>query len=148
MTQASLVPATKEHIPFIADSWANSLRAASRQTKRVQPKPFFDYCHRTINAVLSIASTTVAVDSEAPENIMGWSCTNPPNIIHFAYVKPIYRRNGLMKRLVGGMDLSTCTITFWSGPVGWWIIDKYPKITYNPFWWMSANTVSPIGAIA
>jgi ribosomal protein S18 acetylase RimI-like enzyme len=79
----------------ILKSWMRSYRATRPNWRDYYIKKHEEIVlYRERGAVFKIAC-----DPEDPTSIFGWSCGEPP-VIHFVYVKPYYREQGIAKVLV------------------------------------------------
>ncbi len=97
-----LRPATPDEAALILDSWARSFGAASSMSKSRDLAQWLWYrAHRAvIKEILGGAQVAVAEFSDVPGEVLGWACWERPSSkgplqIHYCYVKPPYRRNGI-----------------------------------------------------
>lgn len=76
----------------------------------------------------------VAVTPDYDDAILGWVVAALPNVLHYIYVKTVFRENGIAKALLAkaGLDLATLTYSHVTRR-GKDIIEKYPGATFNPW---------------
>ena len=99
----SIRRATRRDIPFLTSSWLRSFRDGAF-VRGVPSTLYYRYHHKVISALLSRAVTLVAVNAEDDDQILGWLCAElvegPSLVVHYAYVKEVFRKQGLAKRLL------------------------------------------------
>lgn len=79
----------------ILKSWLRAYRAT-----RPSWRDYYQQKHHEIEVYRARgANFTIACDPEDPTTIFGWACGEPP-VIHFVYVKPYFRSQGIAKALV------------------------------------------------
>lgn len=128
--------ATAGDVSFILDSWVKSYRRTGllyAQPKEkdgvtcveLPPQDYWDGHHALVERILRRASTLVAETKAAPE-IAAWICAEPP-ILHYVYVKQIFRRFGLCKAMLTGAGLTVAS--HWTPGAkhlpGEWRVDPY-----------------------
>ncbi|MCA1824430.1 MAG: GNAT family N-acetyltransferase, partial [Frankia sp.] len=55
---------------------------------------------QVIATCLATSDVLVACPAERPEQILGWCCFRRPSTVHYVYVKPYYRRNGIATQML------------------------------------------------
>lgn len=107
-------PSTKEDVSFVMDSWLRSFRKSpySGVVPRNLYVQVYSECIRQLLA--RGARLMVACNPEAPEQILGFICYESPGVLHYVYVKELYRDSGIAKSLVAyaGLDRKTMRYTF------------------------------------
>jgi GNAT superfamily N-acetyltransferase len=97
---------------------------------------FKRFCHHSIEGILKRAEVRIASPPGDDFTAYGYAVLEP-GIIHFVFVRPSWRKMGIAKRLLEGVDVSTSTITTWSPDVSGfsgWIRNKYKSFRYVPFY--------------
>ena len=74
-----------------------------------------------MNRLLDTRNSVVACDSDDSNHLLGFACgQKAPAVLHYVYVKPIYRRCGLARALVaaacGPAPVIACTHWGWGLP--------------------------------
>ena len=94
-------PACTDDLPLLLNSWLKSYRNAPAVTT-VPNELYFDEGMGQKARILSLlgeCETRVACDPEDHEVVYGWITFEPtldlPTIVHYAYVKQAYRRQGI-----------------------------------------------------
>lgn len=103
-----LRPGLQSDLPFIKSSWLQSYRESSK----ISYDLFNIYQNGLTEKILERSLTVVACNSEDDDLILGWICFEPApkpvrlifdhptmRIVHYAYVKAIYRKLGVGKAL-------------------------------------------------
>ena len=94
----AIVPATDAHWNCVLKSWLRGYE----QTCRSEYK-YYERKHNEIHAYRERgADFLVAVPPDDNDLISGWGCGERP-VIHFVYVKPPYRGQGVARALVGAL---------------------------------------------
>ena len=106
---------------FIYSSWIKAVR--KDQKHHLQPgQAFYHQQKAKVAALLDEPTTAVlmATHQDEPDDLIGWICVKlgPEPVIHYAYVKSLYRQMGIAKALVeaAGIDLTQPVIV---SHVGW-----------------------------
>jgi GNAT superfamily N-acetyltransferase len=122
-------PALPTDMSYVYDTWLNSGRyvvdRAAEETRRcrhcnrmpardingsaafegMRTEDYFELQRERIGRILSRGSSVVVAYPESantPNVIAAWACHDAnPAILHYVYVRPFYRRNGLATRLIG-----------------------------------------------
>ena len=89
-----------EDIPFINNTWLYSLYNGS-QYSNMEKDTFMREYRQTIGTLMSKPGVTVTVAClQDDENvIVGWACWES-DILHFIYMKKMWRRNGIHFQLI------------------------------------------------
>lgn len=127
--QALIRFGTPDDVPFIYNSWLKSHRDVFRsenmdgsafsakdiemrrqmkerhdQTKFMKNVSYFSSYKKHVTNLLSRAQVLLAVDSEKPDLIYAYlvfeRVGKSATVVHYAYTKHVYRKLGLIKRLV------------------------------------------------
>lgn len=123
-----------EDLPFVADAWVMTLRALNRAAKRANKATFFRHHHKVVEQILKLPDTQIRV-AHPPDDtftVYGFAVLQP-GIVHMTYVKGLFRRIGIAKRLLSGIKTQGLTYTQMTRDI-YWIHDKYPGLVYDPFW--------------
>lgn len=98
--------AGKADIPFITSSWLKSYRD-SAAVKGVPNTIYYASHHRVLEHLIPRSTVLVAANPDATEQILGWICAELVNgafVLHFLYVKNVFRRFGLAQKLVASLE--------------------------------------------
>lgn len=98
MRHWTLRPATENDFNFITNSWIESYKGFKDTTFMI----FKKYHNPLINKIIKEkAITLMAVDNEHKDLIYGWCCFEhlEKPVLHYLYVKAIYRKTGVAKDL-------------------------------------------------
>lgn len=129
--------ATEVDVPFIFNSWLKSFRA-EHFAVNITNTIYFNEHHKLIEDLLQTCEVYIACDHNNPEDIFGYICAERIDgilIIHYVYVKHMYRRLGIGKTLLGQFnpDLSVASIYSHSTKVvADRIAHKY-NLVYSPY---------------
>lgn len=128
-------PGGESDWPMVADAWVQSHRASSRATKISEAGTFFPHHHRMVDRLLKAEDLEVRVAAPRDDDFTAYGfAVLQPGLCHMVYVKMPFRRLGIAKRLLSGIQTEGLVFTYWTSAVGEWIYDKYPGLKYNPFW--------------
>jgi len=100
--------ATRRLVPddmnFILNSWKKSFRGSRGEWKNRQ---YFAEANRRIMRIMNrLPKIRIACDPLDPKHIFGWIVAEPP-VLHYIYVKNVFRRAGVAQTLLATVDLST-----------------------------------------
>ncbi len=145
-------PYTATDRALVADSWLNSLRAGTEESKVADWQAFKAQKNAMIDRVLDDARTTVQIAAPKDDEltIYGYLVGRAPAVMHMLFVKKPFRRQGVATRLlaVAGVKLDEAVCTQWTADLGEWILkksqrrdgsDRYGKphmtggLKYNPW---------------
>jgi GNAT superfamily N-acetyltransferase len=87
---------------FIRSSWLRSYRTLAQYVER---ELYFAVHHRLIDALLERSDCFVAASREDSDHVLAYA-VGVPGVLHYAYTKSAYRRQGLARRLV---DMTSTT---------------------------------------
>lgn len=119
---------------FIISSWLKEYRDDSKFLRRVRPWVYYEEHHKRIHKALEQGSTLIAYRSEEPEVILGY--VNYDKILHWIYVRPEFRKEGVATQLLKDFDLTSCHFTHWTLSCDTLIsrlLEKHPKMNYVPY---------------
>lgn len=122
-----------DDLPFIFSAWLKSYRR-SPTVKDVPAKVYFAKQHDLIERLLTRSGVLIAHPEGDPSTILGFAVVSPidTQTIHWVYVKHAFRRMGIARRLLAGLDLRK-TVFSHLPPNAAWIADACPGISFNPY---------------
>lgn len=85
-------------LPFVADSWRRSYEDAP-SAKAPSLAEYIRTQRRVIETCLASSDTTIAHWPGDPDHILGW-VSHRPGVVHYVFVKQVYRRRGLGRALL------------------------------------------------
>ncbi len=109
--------ARKKDIAFITSSWLKSYRD-SEAVRGVPNGTFYRLHHKVLETIIPRSIVAVAVAQDDPDQIIGWVCAERNDsylTIHYVYVKYMFRRHGVAKKLIQllkdseGVEALVCT---------------------------------------
>lgn len=91
---------------LIYATWLRSYHSASLRTKTIPKDTFFREHHKVIDRILDRPETKVrlAVMPDDPSVVFGWAVTEGPDVVHYVYVKPSFRKYGIARALLSGIS--------------------------------------------
>lgn len=122
--------ATSEDLPFVYSSWFKSHRPYAKHVSA-------SILTEEIRRLVQRSKIIVAVSADYPDEILGYSVSDGGDVLHFAYVKSVYRRMGIGRGLVQNKFK---WYTHWMGEQGRTFADVM-NLTYNPY--LTRSTLSP-----
>ncbi len=122
---------TPSDLNFILATFLRALYYGDTWFKEIPKDIFMKNYHQVIETLLSRSLVKVACLKEDPEVIVGYAIFSKanPNVLHFTFVKSVWRNIGVMKSLV---PQSTNCVTHLT-KVGLSIIKKHQGVIFNPF---------------
>lgn len=96
-SQVRLRPATEDDVNFIFNSWLRCYRQ-SLNTRGIENPVYFAQHHKVLEGLCKKAEIIVACNPTDLSQIYGYICTEIVEdipVIHFIYVKELYRKLGL-----------------------------------------------------
>jgi hypothetical protein len=136
MPHALLRDATEADVSFIFNSWLKSY-LGSTATKGIPGPVYFDAHHKVIEALLVKCKVTVLCDAKDNSQIFGYlvyEVVDEVPVVHYAYIKHVYRKLGLLKMLLSDAKLGKETSLFYSHNTDVaYKISKNTKWIYNPY---------------
>lgn len=137
---------------FVADSWLNSLRAGTEESKVADWQSFKAKKNAHIDRILDDPRTTVRIAAPAGDDltIYGYLVGRSPAVLHMLFVKKPFRRQGVASKLIDDakVNLPNAICTEWTADLGDWILKKTQQqlaasgmraprttggLTYNPW---------------
>lgn len=117
--------------PLVADAWLNVLRSTSRETKRSEWHNFRSARGAEIDAILDDPRTKIRIAAPPDDDVtcFGFFVWRPPEVLHMIFVKKPFRRAGIARQLLEGVQVEGATFTHWTRDVAEWIFDKYTSET-------------------
>ncbi len=113
---------------FVVDAWLNTARAASKDAVESDWDAFRTHYNKRIDSILDDSGTTVRI--AAPEDdevtVYGFLVLGP-KLLHMVFVKKPFRRQGIAKQLLAGVDTTGATFTHWSRDFGHWIMPRFQR---------------------
>lgn len=135
-TQVRLRPATEADVPFIFNSWLRCYRH-SQNTRGAENPVYFAQHHKVLEGLCKQAEIIVACNSEDISQIYGYVCHEKVDdvpVMHFIYVKEIYRKFGVSNLLLETLNISKDTPFFYTHRT--FIsesLEKKFRMIYNPY---------------
>lgn len=90
--------ARKSDLDFIYATWLNSFHYDS-WTKSIRKSIFFDHYSKVITNLIKDATIIVACLKDEENVICGYIVSEKPNLIHYLYVKEVFRKLGIANDL-------------------------------------------------
>ncbi len=116
---------------FILSSWLRSYRK-SDAVKGINNTVFYGQHHQLVETLLSSERVGILYNEEEPDQIIGWICVdNTPGVLHYVYVKNVFRRNGLANDLIASACPHVQQYTHLTP-----VVDKLTRLklaVYNPY---------------
>ncbi len=121
-------PYTPTDRAFIADAWLNTLRAATVESRETDWDAFRTNSFKRIDGIIDDSTTTIRVAAPPDDEITlyGFIATGP-KAIHMLFVKKPFRKQGIGRQLLAGLNMNDVVFTHWSRDFGEWIILKFQK---------------------
>jgi ribosomal protein S18 acetylase RimI-like enzyme len=119
---------------FVFNSWLHGFRQGCEYFRLIDGDAYFDNYGKVINTILDRDNVDIKIIclKEDQELIVGYSITEIlPQllILHWVYVKPDWRDNGLANMLTPE-GVTTCTHLTKTGRA---ILKKHQEVKFNPF---------------
>jgi hypothetical protein len=116
---------------FIFSSWKQSLRDGNPFYSAIDHDVYFEKSEPVIQSILSRPDCRVKIAclKDDPEVILGY-CVFENKIVHWVYIKEVWRRIGLSSDLLP-KDFDTTTHFTDRGLKI--LLKKYPNVKFNPF---------------
>lgn len=121
---------SEEQRNFIRARFIRSLREGNDWFKEIEPSSYYHSYSFFIEKLLSRPKCEVrlAVFQDEPDTILGWSLMEP-NVLHYVYVKPEVRQQGVGKELTQAKINSFTHLT----KIGKLIWKKRKEWKFDPF---------------
>lgn len=110
---------------------------ATKEARSIDPAAFNRWHSRLIGKVLRRPSITIRVAGPSDgdqETIYGFAVLELPEKIHLVYVRPQWRKMGIAREMIKGLDPARMSFTTWSGDVQEWAFEKYRGMRFTPTW--------------
>jgi hypothetical protein len=150
-------PATEGDVAFVSSTWKQSFWRESTWANRIRWTVFEPGHAKIVQRLLARSMVLVACDPEVETEDVGYIVFEP-GAIHYAYVKPPFRRAGVLRSLLAetglpkdlaGVAITHGTRTWFSAPP---LVDKptgktlkagrpgleekFPKAVHDPYRWI------------
>ena len=102
MSEVKLRAAQEDDGPYILDTWVSHQRNAHKKLY-VQDSVYKREMTAAVKSLIRKVTPTVAYFEEEPDYILGYICAEnlaDELVIHFTYVRKLYRGNGIAKKLL------------------------------------------------
>lgn len=102
-------------LPHIYATWLQSFEKATKALQMTRSLYFSEY-HRVVEGLLKRATVLVVCPEDEPAQVCGYLVFEPGPVVilHWAYVKQVYRRMGLFRRLLLAAQVSGETPFFYT----------------------------------
>ena len=127
MSFFALRPATPGDRAFVADSWRNSIRAATDESLAIDWESFRAHHDARIDAILDSKDTRVTIAHPPGDDvtIYGFIADGGDSVVHMIFVKAAWRRQGIASALWGTRDHRNVTVTAWTSHMSKWIWPRF-----------------------
>jgi GNAT superfamily N-acetyltransferase len=125
---------TGDDLSFIMNSWLNGLKQGCEYFRLIDKDPYFDIYGKILSQIIEKPATYIKIAclKEDPSIIVGYSVTElRPGmlILHWVYVKPDWRDNGLARKLIPENITHATHLT----KTGRALLKKNEQVKFNPF---------------
>lgn len=122
---------------MVLKSWLLTLRNNSHLSWFVSNPDFFAGEQRILKRLLARSRVLIAHPPDDAELIAGFIVVEPPELVHFLYVKAALRRQGVGRALLKAADLDpergfVATAATYDLTKGW-MHNRWPAIRFNPY---------------
>jgi len=131
--QIEIRPMGEDDKAFVASSWKKSFRSSST-VSWVGNSNYYDEMNKRVEKLLEKHNVDVAYNPKVSSQLYGWACyEKDPAIIHYTYVKQVFRMGQAATRLWRPVCATKKEILFthWTD-VCRQLVDKYPNLKYAP----------------
>lgn len=132
---------TPTDAPFVSQAWIDAFRCSSNRMKRIEPTVFNRFCHKMVRRILQRAEVRIASPPNDGITIYGFAVLEPkasPLFLHMVFVRKVWRKLGIGKALLKGINLGEGADWKWTtvtGDVDAWLRNKYDMDNrHQPFW--------------
>lgn len=125
------VPCSERELNFVRNSWLLSFKKARPARIRYddtghvtshRQMPWPEYVvlqNRRINATLArpTVTTLLAESRQVPGTLCGWSCVEATSggvVVHYVYVAQAFRRFGVARALLAGLEHGAASYSHWT----------------------------------
>lgn len=126
-------PGTAEDEGFLARGWADTFRGSDSSVRRIEPIYFNRHVYPRIGVLLKRCEVRIASPTADDSTIYGFAVLEP-RVVHMVYTRKPFRRMGIARALLDGVDIRKCVWTTLSQDLRTWIRPKYRLGEYRPFW--------------
>ena len=141
-----LRPAVDSDMAVVRDPWVQEMRHAP-WSRGVPDDIYFPEMKAFVGRVLARANTLVACNPEDPKHVYGFVTFDPPNHLHWVYVKRAYQGVGLGRTLVEATGIGPKIVATQASSgcydrfdrktherthVGYFSPDRSTRIIFNP----------------
>jgi hypothetical protein len=127
-------PFIGEDTNFVHNSWLHGLKQGCEYFRLIDKEPYFDIYGKIITSIIERPGVNIKIVclKQDPEIILGYSVVElrPGQLIlHWLYVKPDWRDNGIARTLTPENVTHTTHLT----KTGRALLKKHPEVMFNPF---------------
>ena len=124
----------KSDTAFIINAWLHGFKNGCEYFKLIDHSAYMDVYGTVLNKIITKDNVDIKIIclADTPEIILGFSVfelTTAGIILHWVYVKPDWRNNGVGLRLLPE-NIKYCTHLT---KIGKSLLKKHPEIKFNPF---------------
>lgn len=123
-----LRPGREGDLPLVYHSWLHTLREASPWDV-LSRTVYFRGQHAVIENILARAGLVVAALEDDPDQILGYAVAEP-GVLHWVYVKSLFRRYGVARALLAELDLPSPVVYTHKTK---WCARLFKNGVYDPF---------------
>jgi GNAT superfamily N-acetyltransferase len=130
MVDVAIREARNEEHPFIYATWLRGYRQ-SRFADRVPASVYFAAHHQVVERLLARSRVLVATPAGDDSTVLGYSVVEGATV-HFVYIKLAFRKLGIARRLLDGVDVPHCSASHVTKDAEE-AMRRWPCIVYNPY---------------
>lgn len=106
MIPIQIIQGAEDHRGHIIGSWLHSYLESSRLCARIRRGTYFAEQEPRIHRLIDRSIVLVASNPADPWHAYGFVVAEPPGLLHYVYVKPMYRRQKVASRLLKAVGLT------------------------------------------
>lgn len=129
----SIRPMTADDAAIVYDSWSRSMADELGIEDPDEKRRFVREQKPLVASLLERGKTYIACARKDPREVLGWICVEPPDILHFVFVKKPQRTGKIATRLVQHSQLpkaARCShVTSWGLPR---VARLFDTLTHHP----------------